>query len=335
MRRFACLGLGLVLAVAMLTGFVPVTAAAQMVPDTVDPYELAPQNIHLYPISLNARIPYYYLPPIFAPAPMWRSALTAEDVYAFAPQNFVPYEIPESTALVAWGTVRKDERIVLEAANQQEFMVLPPKTQDNGSSYMLVKTEIRYVPQCSDDQLTSLFENELIVEPTRTMSIAEQLPVDVLLHNYERIQDVADIQPRVHPVLADWLSTARWPVDRIYINYGGWRRDPNRVRTLGEYVSPWFTIEGKVLAIKSYKGGKYMITVSFEGYNPWYPIEFAKNFMRKLLARSFDEFVEAQPYYHFEKPLEGKEWFRQGSDSLYPYNTQKHVGTSSPGHGTY
>lgn len=335
MRRYACLGLGLVLATMLFTGVIPVTTAAQMVPDTVDPYELAPQNVHLYPISLNARIPYYYLPPIFAPAPMWRGAMTAQDVHAFAPQNFLAYEIPESTALVAWGAVKNDQRVVLEAANQQEFMILPPQAQDNGSSYMLVRTEVRFVPRCNDEQLNSLFEQELLIEPTRTASIAEQLPVDELLHNYERIEDVADLQPRVHPALEDWLSTARWPLDRLYISYSGWRRDPNRVRTLGEFISPWFTIEGKLLALKRYQGGNYMITVSFEGYNPWYPIEFAKNMLRKEIALSFNEFVETQPYYHFEKPLEGKEWFRQGSDDLDPYDTQKHVGTSSPGHGTY
>jgi hypothetical protein len=333
MSRFACLSL--VLAILLVIGMIPGMAAAQMVPDTVDPYELAPQNVHLYPISLNARIPYYYLPPIFAPAPMWRCALTADDVKAFAPHNFVPHEIPESTALVAWGTVKKDQRVVLEAANQQEFIVLPPKPQDNGSSYMMIRTEVRYVPRCSDDQLKSLFESELTLEPTRTASIADSLPVEQLLRNYERIEDVADIQPRVHPALNDWLSTSKWPVDRIYTNYSGWRRDPNRVRTLGQYVSPWFTIEGKVLALKRYQGGNYMITVSFEGYNPWYPIEFAKNTMRKILALSFVDYVETQPYYHFEKPMEGKEWFRQGSDDLDPYDTQKHIGTGSPGHGTY
>ena len=53
-------------------------------------YELAPQNVHLYPISLNARIPYYYLPPIFAPAPMWRGALTADDVTRSPRTTIVP-----------------------------------------------------------------------------------------------------------------------------------------------------------------------------------------------------------------------------------------------------
>ena len=71
MARFKHLGLIIVLAATMAIGFGPVGASAQMVPDTVDPYELAPINAHLYPISLNARIPYYYLPPIFAPARGW------------------------------------------------------------------------------------------------------------------------------------------------------------------------------------------------------------------------------------------------------------------------
>src|SRR5260221_618443 len=94
-KRFAMLSLLLGMAAACV---LPLAASAQVVPDTVDPYELAPQNIHLYPISLNARMPYYYLPPIFAPAPMWRGALTAADVQTFTPHNYLVYEIPDSTA---------------------------------------------------------------------------------------------------------------------------------------------------------------------------------------------------------------------------------------------
>jgi hypothetical protein len=334
MRRCVYLGLALVLAVCVHTALVPAPAAAQMVPDTADPYELAPQNVHLYPISVNARMPFYYLPPIFAPAPMWRGAMTAEDVYAFAPHNFIVYEIPDSTALVAWGTVKKDQRIVLEAANQQEFMILPPKSQDKGSSYMLVKTTMRYVPKDKDDQLESMFERELILSPSRVQSIAEQLDVFTLTHEYERIADVADIQPRVHPVLLDELATAYFPVDKIYLNYSGWRRNANRVRTLGEWVPNWFTIEGKVLAMKKFEKGTYFIEVSFEGYNAYFPIETAKNVMRKVLALSFDEFVETERYYPIEKPLNGKEWHRQGSAMMTP-DTRKHVGSGSDGQGSY
>ena len=77
MTRFTRLSLIVILAFCLLLGLFTL-ASAQVVPDTADPYELAPQNVHLYPISLNARIPYYYLPPIFAPTPMWRGALDAE-----------------------------------------------------------------------------------------------------------------------------------------------------------------------------------------------------------------------------------------------------------------
>jgi hypothetical protein len=72
MARFMHLVLVTLLAAALAGVLAPGAAFAQMVPDTVDPYELAPQNTHLYPVTLNARIPYYYLPPIFAPTPMWR-----------------------------------------------------------------------------------------------------------------------------------------------------------------------------------------------------------------------------------------------------------------------
>jgi len=334
MRRYTNLGLGLAL-VCALAVLSPMAASAQMVPDTVDPYELAPQNVHLYPISLNARIPFYYLPPIFAPAPMWRGALTAEDVYAMAPLNYIAAEIPESTALVAWGTVKRNQRITLEAANQQEFMVLPPKALDDGSSYMLVRTEMRYVPSCAVEDLNGLFERELLLEPSRVESIAEQLPPNVLMYNYLREEDVADLQPRIHPFLEAGISTKYWPVDRIYINYSGWRRDPNRVRTLGPYVPEWFTFEGKILALKQWKGGNYMITVSLEGYNPWMPIEFGENVMRKVIALSFDQFVETLPYFYFEKPLEGKELHRQGSPAIEPYDTRAHIGAGSPGQGMY
>jgi hypothetical protein len=334
MRRYATIVLGLVLA-GLISGIIPLAAFGQMVPDTVDPYELAPQNVHLYPISLNARIPYYYLPPIFAPAPMWRGALSAEQMHQFTPHNYVPYEVPESTALVAWGTVKGDKRITLEAANQQEFIVLPPEKLDDGSSFLLVKTTMRYVPRAKGADLLAMFERELLIEPTRLDSIAEQLPVDILMHNYERVEDVVDMQPQVQPALTDEMSTLPWPVDRIYLSYDGWRRDPNRQRTLGDNIPPWFTIEGKLTALKRWQGNDYVLTVEFEGYQAWYPIEFGKNVMRKMLSLSFDQFIETVPYYDFERPMEGKEWKRQGSPDMQPYDTRQRVGTGSDGQGYY
>jgi hypothetical protein len=335
MRRCVYLGLALVMVVCMHVAFAPAPAAAQVVPDTVDPYELAPQNVHLYPISLNARMPFFYLPPIFAPAPMWRGALTTEDVYELAPHNYIAYEIPDSTALVAWGTAKKDIRVVLEAANQQEFMILPPKALDDGSSYFLVKTSMRYVPAKKDQDLQGMFERELILAPSRVQSIAEQLDVRTLTHEYERVEDVADINPRVPPVLQDEVAAAPYPVDRIYASYSGWRRNPNRVRTNGDWVPTWFTIEGKLLALKTYNHGTYFIEVSFEGYNPYFPLETAQNVMRKVLALSFDEYVETTPYYPIEKALNTKEWHRQGSGQMLPYETRKHVGWGSDGQGAY
>ncbi|MDQ3023893.1 MAG: hypothetical protein M3R04_05865, partial [bacterium] len=82
-------------------------ASAQMLPDTLDPYELAPRNVHLYPVTLNARNPFYYVPPIFAPRQMWRGALDSMELRQIAPHNYRVTEVPDSTALVAWGTVKK------------------------------------------------------------------------------------------------------------------------------------------------------------------------------------------------------------------------------------
>src|SRR5690349_9615618 len=99
-------------------------AQAQVVPDTLDPYELAPRNVHLYPGTLNARMPFYYVPPIFAPREMWRGALDAAEVRQIAHHNCVVHEVPDTAALVAWGTVKKGGKkpgegtIVLESANQ-------------------------------------------------------------------------------------------------------------------------------------------------------------------------------------------------------------------------
>jgi hypothetical protein len=155
------------------------------------------------------------------------------------------------------------------------------------------------------------------------------------MHNYERVEDVADMQPRVHPALQDEVSTVFWPLDRLYLNYSGWRRDPNRQRTLGDTIPPWFTTEGKLLGMKRWEGGAYLLEVEFQGYQPWYPIEFAKNMMRKMIALSFDQFVETVPYYDFERPLNGKEWHRQGSGEMEPYDTRQHVGTGSDGQGYY
>lgn len=341
MARFKHLVL-VTLLVAMVAGVLaPGATYAQMVPDTVSPYELAPQNVHLYPVTLNARIPYYYLPPIFAPAPMWRGALTADIVYTFAPHNYVVMEYPEDAALVAWGTMKGDEQVTLEAANQQKFVVLPPEAVRNNpkdaqsDSYMFVRTEMRYVPKCTGKELKQLMMHELMMEPDRTQSIAESLPVDALLNNYDRVEDVADLNPKVHPFLQDEIANNPWPLDDIMISYSGWRRNPNRIRTLGHYVPEWFTAEGKIVAIKDYNGGKYMLTVEFQGYKPWYPLEFAKNMMRKMIALSFFDFgAETQPYYDFEKALNAKEWHRQGSPPLDP-NTRQRYGTGSAGQGGY
>jgi hypothetical protein len=313
----------------------PLAGMAQVVPDTVDPYELAPQNIHLYPISLNARMPYYYLPPIFAPAPMWRGALDSSIVQTFAPHNYTVYEVPDSTALVAWGESRKGHPRTLEAANQQQFMIIPPASQDDGSSYYMITSSVRYLPRCTADELTEMFNREMLLEPSRVASIADTLSVGQLLSNFERVEDVADIQPRIHHSIQPDLATARWPVDRIWINYSGWRRDPNRIRTLGDFVPQWFTCEGKVLALKTYNDEHYLVSVSFEGYNPWYPIETAKNVMRKVIALSFDEFVETTEYYDTELPLEGKEWYHVGTSLEYDPNTMQNIGGGSAGQGAY
>lgn len=341
MARFKHLVLVTLLAAALVGVLAPSAAFAQMVPDTVDPYELAPQNTHLYPVTLNARIPYYYLPPIFAPTPMWRGAMTADLVYGFAPHNYVVMEFPEDTALVAWGTMKGDEQVTLEAANQQKFVVLPPEAVRNNSrdplsaSYMIVRTEMRYVPKCTGEQLDELMLHELMMETDRTMSIADDLPVDVLLNNYDRVEDVADLDPKVHFFLQDEIANNAWPLERIMINYSGWRRNPNRIRTIGHYVPEWLTAEGKIVATKDYMGGKYLLTVEFSGYQPWYPLEFAKNVMRKMIALSFfDLEAETQPYYDFEKALNAKEWHRQGSPPLDP-NTRQRYGTGSAGQGGY
>lgn len=341
MNRFMSLGLAIAVIALVLSGLAPNAANAQVVPDTADPYELAPQNVHLYPISLNARMPYYYLPPIFAPAPMWRGALTAEDMHAIAPHNYVAYEIPDMSALVAWGTVKGDERVTLEAANQQQFIILPPENLDDGSSFFLVKTSMRYVPRGSAEELQEMIDRELMLAPSRVDSIAEQLPVDILMYEYERVSDVADIQPRLNEILtgitndADGLGVDAWPMDNVYINYSGWRRNANRMRTMGDFVPQWFTIEGRIVGHKAYMGGNYLMTVEFEGYNPWFPIETAKNVMRKLVGLSFDEFVEPVRYYDVEKPLNGKEWHRQGSGLIKPYDTRRRAGGGSAGQGAY
>lgn len=338
MSRYKHLALVIALMAVVAVGFAPTGALAQMVPDSVDPYELAPQNVHLYPVSLNARIPYYYLPPIFAPAPMWRSALDASLINA--PHNYVTYEIPESTALVAWGSLKGEEQVTLEAVNQQEFLILPPDSvranadDPLSSSYMLVKTEMRYVPRCKGEELQTLLRRELMLEPGRVNSIAEDLPVDVLLNNYDRVDDVANVNPYVHEFLRDEIGNNAWPLDDIYINYSGWRRNPNRIRTLGHFVPEWFTIEGKLMALKRWDGNDYMITIEFEGYQPWYPIEVSKNVLRRILALSFDEYAEGQSYYDVELPLNGKEWHRQGSEAMDP-NTRQRYGTGSAGQGGY
>jgi hypothetical protein len=318
-------------------------ARAQVVPDTLDPYELAPRNVHLYPVTLNARMPFYYVPPIFAPREMWRGALDSLELRQIAPHNYRVSEVPDSTALVAWGTVKKDGKksgegtLVFESANQQQFLFLPPENLDQGSSYMLVTTKMRFVPKEGANQLLAEFERELILEPNpRVESIAEQLPAAQLLTQFERVEDVADLQPRIHPVLLDELATQPWPVERIYGVYSGWRRDPNVLRTLGDLTPQWLTFEGKTIAIKRAHCGWFMLEVHLEGYNPWYPEEVSKNVMRKLIALSFNEFVEPTRYYDVERPLGFKEWHRLGSETpMQPYDTRLNVGGGSAGQGAY
>lgn len=384
MKKLHQAGRGL-LAAALASTLSLGVAQAQMVPDTVDPYELAPRNVHLYPISINARNPFYYVPPIFAPREMWRGALDATEVRQFAPHNYVVQEVPDTTALVAWGEVRKDGKKpgsgtrVHEAANQQQFLMLPPSNLDQGSSYMLVTTRMRYVGDPVDGNydydaealgfltkeasevgqtqgrairprfrksmrdrrpppdLVREFERELILEPQpRVMSIAETLPVERLLTQYERVDDVADLQPRVHPVLLDELATQPWPVTKIYGSFSGWRRDPNVLRTLGDLTPQWFTFEGKMVALKySETCGWFMLTVEMQGYNPWYPEEVMKNFMRKMIALSFNEFVEPTRYYDVERPLGFKEWHRLGSTPMDPHDTRFNIGGGSAGQGAY
>ena len=333
MERILRLGLVIIAAIAVI-GILPSTASAQMVPNSVDPYELAPQNVHLYPVSLNAREPYYYLPPIFAPAPMWRGALSEAEINAFAPHNYVAYEIPDSTALTAWGTKKGDKRFTLEAANQQEFMIIPPESQrGNNASYYLIKTGMRYLPKCSKDDLRMILNRELSIEPGNVDSIASSLPTDVLQMNYDRVEDVANLQPALNPAIAEELGTGLWPVEEIFISYNGFRREPNRIRTLPDTVPNWFTCKGKVIALKEHDGDAYLLTVEFEGYEPWYPIEVAKNVMRKMLALSFNEYVETTRYYDVERPLNGKEWQRHGD--IDSFNTWNRPGTGSAGQGSY
>jgi hypothetical protein len=334
------LSLGAAAFAACVTLLAPAGAQAQMVPTTVDPYELAPRNIHLYPISLNARIPFQYVPPIFAPRAMWRGALTAEELHGIAPHNWTCTEVPDSTALVAWGTVKtgkkdKTETIVMESANQQEFLFLPPAGLGS-NDFIYVKTSMRWVPKRAGSEVEELLERELITEPgPRVNSLADELPIGTLMSNYERVEDVADLQPRIHPSVSDEMSTNYWPVDRIYTSYAGWRRDPQRLRTMGDFVPQWFTYEGKLMATKEGDNGWYLLTVNLQGYNPWYPTELSKNVMRKLIARSFDEFVEPTRYYDVELPLDGKEWHRQGSGDLEPHDTRKRAGTGGAGQGGY
>ena len=333
MRLFLCVASALA-----VFACVAAPVSAQVVPDTVDPYELAPQNVHLYPFSLNARMPFYYLPPIFAPTPMWRGALDEQIMHTMAPHNYVVMEIPDSTALVAWGTVKKDKRFVLEAANQQEFVIMPPGQYESGavSSYDIIRTEMRYLPECTMSELNEILERELILDPSRVDSYVERIPVDELMFNFDRVDDTADLQPRIHPVLdADEFATQTWPVERIYINHSGWRLNANVIRTNPDSVSQWMTSEGKLIALKEHAGEWYLLKVSWEALNPWYPIETAKNVMRKMIALSFDEFVESAAYYDFEKPLNGKEWHRFGSGLMTPYDTRLNTGTGSAGQGAY
>jgi hypothetical protein len=366
MRKLNRIGAGVAAsatAIMMLAG----TAAAQMVPNSVDPYELAPKNVHLYPVSIDARMPYYYLPPIYAPRPMWRGALTAEEMHAFTPHNFVAYEVPDSTALACWGLVKgagkKDggKAVVMESANQQQFLILPPKSVDDGSSYMLVTTSIRYMPRVEgnvythlefaypnielevqrnnktlNDSMKKVFERELILEDNpRVDSIAESMSVPDLLTNFERVEDVLDLNPRLSDALRLNLGTNVWPLDRVYMSYSGWRREANLMRTLGDASPQWLTFEGKLVGYKSYDGGDYMITVKLEGYNPWHPIEFGKNVMRKMIALSFDQYVETTRYTDIELPLEAKEFQRIGSQDYEPYRTWQRAGTGSAGQGAY
>ncbi len=333
MERILRLGLVIITAFVVL-GIMSGTASAQMVPESVDPYELAPQNVHLYPVSLNAREPYYYLPPIFAPAPMWRGALSEAEINAFAPHNFVAYEIPDSTALTAWGTKKGDKRFTLEAANQQEFMIIPPESQrGRDASYFLVKTSMRFLPKCSADDLHAILNRELSIEPGTVDSITQSLPVDVLMTNYDRVEDVANMQPPLNPAIRGELGTNQWPVEEIYLSYNGFRREPNRIRTLPDTVTNWFTCKGKLIAVKKYDGEDYLLTVEFEGYEPWFPIEVAKNVMRKMIALSFNEYVETVPYSDSEKPLNGKELRRHGD--IPTFNTWSRAGTGSAGQGAY
>jgi hypothetical protein len=333
MERILRLGLVIFAAFAVL-GMLPGKASAQMLPESVDPYELAPQNVHLYPISLNAREPYYYLPPLFAPAPMWRGALSEAEINAFAPYNFVAYEIPDSTALTAWGFKKGSKRFTYEAANQQEFMIIPPEAQrGKNASYYLIKTSMRFLPKVSKDQLHEIVNRELSIEPGMVDSIAQSLPTDVLISNYDRIEDVANLQIPLNPAIQGELGTGLWPVDDIYLSYNGWRREPNKIRTLPDTVPNWFTCKGKLIALKSYEGEDYLLTVEFEGYEPWYPIEIAKNVMRKMIALSFNEYSETVPYGDFEKPLNGKEWQRHGDSDTH--NTWSRQGTGGPGQGAY
>jgi hypothetical protein len=182
--------------------------------------------------------------------------MTADLVYGFAPHNYVVMEFPEDTALVAWGTMKGDEQVTLEAANQQKFVVLPPEAVRNdvrnplAASYLIVRTEMRYVPNCTGEQLDELLLHELMLEPDRTMSIAEDLPVDELLNNYDRIEDIADLDPKVHPFLQDEIANNAWPLERIMINYSGCaaiQTDPHP----GHYV-PVVHAEGKIVATRTW-----------------------------------------------------------------------------------
>jgi len=338
MRRIFGLGVAAIAATAFFCG----NAAAQPLPNSVDPYELAPQNVHLYPVTLDARQEdYYYLPPIFAPAPMWRGALDADVVRSFAPFNYVAYEIPDSTALVAWGRVKGDKRMTMEAANQQEFMILPPENLDHGQSFYNFRTTMRYVDTSESGELDELLDRELLLPPSRVSSIADRLPVETLLWEYDRVSDIANIQVNLNDVLlggaanADGLGVQAWPLDRIYISYSGWRRNPNVIRTGGQATPEWLTIEGKLVALKEHGGHNYMITVYFEGYNPWHPIETSKNVLRKLVALSFNEFIETTSYIDFEKPVNGKEWHRQGSGKMKPFDTRRITGMGEYTWGNY
>lgn len=367
MRKLYRSGAGLVAATAAVCASLAGPAAAQMTPNSVDPYELAPKNVHLYPISIDARMPFYYLPPIYAPRPMWRGALTAQDVHAFTPHNFVAYEVPDATALVCWGAIKGagdkngGKPVVMEAANQQQFLILPPKEVDDGSSYMLVTTSIRYMPRMEsnlythlgfdyptvefevqrnrkpiDDALMKVFERELILEDNpRVDSIAERISVDELLTNYERVEDVVDLNPRLSDALKYNLASNVWPLDRLYASYSGWRREANLMRTLGDTSPQWLTFEGKFVGYKRYNGADYLLTVKLEGYNPWHPLEFGKNTMRKLIAMSFDEFVETTRYTDVELPLEAKEFQRIGGQDYEPYRTWQRAGSGSAGQGAY